>query len=80
MSSATLNRSRPPASVSDARIVARLLAARAAGGEVLITRPVVERAPRDLEFVRIAEVRLKGFSESTEVFVAHERTGSRPTR
>jgi adenylate cyclase len=55
--------------------IASRVAARAAGGEVLVTRPVVERAPGDLEFDRVAEVRLKGFSESTEVFIARERNG-----
>jgi adenylate cyclase len=51
-----------------ARVVAR-----AAGGEVLVTRPVVELAggPGGLRFERIGEVRLKGFSELTELFVAH---------
>jgi adenylate cyclase len=60
--------------------IASRVAARAAGGEVLVTRPVVERARGDLEFDRIAEVRLKGFTESTEVFIARERTGSHPPR
>jgi adenylate cyclase len=60
--------------------IASRVAARAAGGEVLVTRPVVERAKPELEFDRIAEVRLKGFSESTEVFVARHRNGSRPSR
>jgi adenylate cyclase len=55
--------------------IASRVAARAAGGEVLVTRPVVERAKRDLEFDRIAEIRLKGFTESTEVFIARERNG-----
>jgi len=54
--------------------IASRVAARAAGGEVLVTRPVVERAPKDLKFDRVAEVRLKGFTESTEVFIARERT------
>jgi adenylate cyclase len=53
--------------------IASRVAARAAGGEVLVTRPVVERARGDLEFDRIAEVRLKGFTKSTEVFIARER-------
>jgi adenylate cyclase len=50
------------------------VAARAAGGEVLVTRPVVEqaRAPH-LEFERIGEVRLKGFTEPTELFLAEAR-------
>ena len=55
--------------------IASRVAARAAGGEVLVTRPVVERARGDLEFDRIAEVRLKGFTESTEVFIARARNG-----
>ncbi len=46
------------------------VAARAAGGEVLVTRPVVEQAGAHLEFERIGEVRLKGFSEPTELFLA----------
>ena len=37
------------------------VAARSGGGEVLVTRPVVEHAGAHLEFERIAEVRLKGF-------------------
>ena len=47
--------------------------------EVLVTRPVVERARGDLRFDRVAEVRLKGFTESTEVFIARG-TGSGPSR
>jgi len=46
------------------------VAARAAGGEVLVTRPVVEAGPDYLEFERIGDVRLKGFSEPTELFLA----------
>ena len=50
------------------------MAARSAGGEVLVTRPVVEHAERPhLEFERIAEVRLKGFTEPTEIFLARQR-------
>jgi adenylate cyclase len=56
----------------DVNIAARV-GARAAGGEVLVTRPVVDRARAHLAFDRIAEVRLKGFTESTEVFIARER-------
>lgn len=50
-----------------ARVVAR-----AGGGEVLVTRPVVEMAAGvdGLDFNRIGEVRLKGFSEATELFTA----------
>jgi adenylate cyclase len=50
--------------------IASRVAARSAGGEVLVTRPVVQRAGPHLEFERIAEVRLRGFTESTEVFLA----------
>jgi adenylate cyclase len=47
------------------------VAARAAGGEVLVTRPVVEAAGSHIEFDPIGEVRLKGFSQATELFLAH---------
>ena len=50
-----------------ARVVAR-----ASGGEVLVTRPVVEAASRQdgLQFELIGEVVLKGFTEPTELFHA----------
>ncbi len=53
-----------------ARVVAR-----AAGGEVLVTRPVVDVASRGdgLEFELIGEVVLKGFNEPTELFLARAR-------
>src|SRR4051812_26143323 len=54
------------------------VAARAAGGEVLATRPVVEHAPAGLVFDRIGEVRLKGFADTTELFLA--RGGDRRRR
>src|SRR5262249_4828177 len=49
--------------------------ARAAGGEVLATRPVVDLADGvdGVAFERIGEVRLKGFSEPTELFTASAR-------
>jgi adenylate cyclase len=53
--------------------IASRVAARSAGGEVLVTRPVVEHAGSHLEFDRIAEVRLKGFREPTEIFIARLR-------
>ena len=53
----------------DINIAARV-AARSGGGEVLVTKPVVEHAGSHLEFDRIAEVRLKGFTEPTEIFLA----------
>jgi adenylate cyclase len=52
--------------------IASRVAARAAGNEVLVTRPVVERAGPHLEFERIAEITLKGFTASTEIFLAHQ--------
>ena len=53
-----------------ARVVAR-----AAGGEVLVTRPVVDLASRQdgLEFELIGEVVLKGFNEPTELFNASRK-------
>ncbi len=50
-----------------ARVVAR-----AGGGEVLVTRPVVDVAAGldGVRFERIGEVGLKGFSEPTELFIA----------
>ncbi|HYM57078.1 MAG TPA: adenylate/guanylate cyclase domain-containing protein [Solirubrobacteraceae bacterium] len=50
--------------------LAARVGARAAGGEVLVTRPVVEAVGRHLEFERIGEVKLKGFKDSTELFLA----------
>jgi adenylate cyclase len=53
--------------------IASRVGARAGAGEVLVTRPVVEQADGAIQFERIAEVRLKGFTASTEIFVAHAR-------
>jgi adenylate cyclase len=47
------------------------VAARAAGGEILVTRPVVDVAGSHVEFDPIGQVRLKGFSYVTELFLAH---------
>jgi adenylate cyclase len=57
--------------------IASRVAARSAAGEVLVTRPVVDYsgAPH-LEFERIAEVKLKGFDEPTEIFIARQRAES----
>jgi adenylate cyclase len=52
--------------------LAARIAARAAGGEVLCTRPIVEAAGRHLEFEHIGEVKLKGFAAATELFVASQ--------
>jgi adenylate cyclase len=50
--------------------LASRVGARAAGGEVLVTRPVVEAAGRHLRFDHIGEVKLKGFDVVTELFLA----------
>jgi adenylate cyclase len=50
--------------------LAARVAARAAGGEVLVTRPVIENAGAHLEFEPIGDVRLKGFARPTELFLA----------
>jgi adenylate cyclase len=50
--------------------IAHRVAARSAAGEVLVTRAVVDGAASHLEFERIAEITLKGFSDSTEIFLA----------
>jgi adenylate cyclase len=50
--------------------LASRVVARSAGGEVLVTRPIVEAAGRHLEFEAIGEVRLKGFRQPTELFLA----------
>jgi adenylate cyclase len=52
--------------------LAARVGARAAGGEVLVTRPLVEAAGSHLAFEHIGEVKLKGFSESTELFLARQ--------
>jgi adenylate cyclase len=46
------------------------VSARSGAGEVLVTRPVVDAAGSHLQFERIGEVRLKGFSDATELFLA----------
>jgi adenylate cyclase len=53
--------------------LASRVGARAAGGEVLVTREVVEAAGRHLAFQQIGEVKLKGFDEATELFLAKPR-------
>jgi adenylate cyclase len=52
--------------------LAARVGARAAGGEVLVTRPLVEAAGPHLGFEHIGDVKLKGFSESTELFLARQ--------
>jgi adenylate cyclase len=53
----------------EVNIAARVVA-RAGGGEVLVTRAIAAVAGPHLSLERIGEVRLKGFSESTELFLA----------
>jgi adenylate cyclase len=53
--------------------IASRVAARSRGGEVLVTRPVADLAGAHLVCERIGEVRLKGFSEPTEIFIARQR-------
>jgi adenylate cyclase len=53
--------------------LASRVGARAAGGEVLVTRQVVRSAGRHLAFQHIGEVKLKGFDEATELFLARPR-------
>jgi adenylate cyclase len=53
--------------------LAARVGARATGGEVLVTREVQEAAGRHLSFQPIGEVKLKGFDEATELFLARLR-------
>jgi adenylate cyclase len=55
--------------------LASRVAARAAGGEVLVTRPVLDAAGGHLSFDQIGGVTMKGFSEPTELFVARQAEG-----
>jgi adenylate cyclase len=50
--------------------LAARVGARAAGGEVLVTDAVVEAAGPHLDFEPIGEVKLKGFPEATDLFLA----------
>jgi adenylate cyclase len=50
--------------------LAARVSARATGGEVLVTRAVRDSAGRNLTFQPIGEVKLKGFGEATELFLA----------
>jgi class 3 adenylate cyclase len=53
--------------------IASRVGAHAAAAEVLVTRPVVEHTRGDLDFDWIADVRLHGFNDSTQIFSARER-------
>jgi adenylate cyclase len=50
--------------------LASRVGARAAGGEVLVTEPVAQAAGGHLAFEPIGEVKLKGFTEATELYLA----------
>ncbi len=53
--------------------IASRVSARSGPGEVLVTRPVVQQSGSHLAFERLGEVRLKGFTEATEIFLARQR-------
>src|SRR4051812_24118048 len=53
--------------------LAARVGARATGGEVLVTREIREAAGRNLSFMPIGEVKLKGFDVATELFLAGVR-------
>jgi adenylate cyclase len=53
--------------------LASRVGARAAGREVLVTRDVVDQGGAQLDFERIGEVRLKGFAQATELYLARAR-------
>jgi adenylate cyclase len=46
------------------------VSARAGGGEVLVTQPIVDASDAHLAFELIGDVRLKGFAEATQLYVA----------
>jgi adenylate cyclase len=50
--------------------LAARVGARATGGEVLVTREVCDAAGKNLLFQPIGEVKLKGFDDATELFLA----------
>jgi adenylate cyclase len=55
--------------------LASRVGARAAGHEVLVTRDVVDHGGPHLNYQRIGEVRLKGFSRPTELYLACAKEG-----
>ena len=73
--STTAARPTARATTTGATSTRRRASARAQGGEVLVTRPVVDVAAGvdGLQFERIGKVGLKGFSELTELFAASAR-------
>ncbi|MEA2178437.1 MAG: adenylate cyclase, partial [Solirubrobacteraceae bacterium] len=53
--------------------LASRVGARAAGREVLVTRDVVDVGSPHLTFQRIGAVRLKGFADATELYLAYAK-------
>jgi adenylate cyclase len=53
--------------------LASRVGARAAGREVLVTRDVVDAGSPHLTFQRIGAVRLKGFADATELYLAYAK-------
>jgi adenylate cyclase len=53
--------------------LAARVGARSAGSEVLVTEEVARQAGRHLEFRHIGEVKLKGFTEATDLYVASQK-------
>jgi len=50
--------------------LASRVAARAGGGEVVVTAAIAEAKPAGVRFERLGEIRLKGFSSPTEILLA----------
>lgn len=50
--------------------LASRVAARAAAGEVVVTSAVAELRPPEVEFERLGEIKLRGFSSPTEILLA----------
>jgi adenylate cyclase len=55
--------------------LASRVAARAGAGEVVVTGAVAELRPAAVEFERLGEIRLKGFSSPTEILLARRADG-----
>lgn len=55
--------------------LASRVAARASGGEVVVTAAITDARPAGVVFERLGEIRLKGFSSPTEIFLARGTAG-----
>ena len=60
--------------------LASRVAARAAAGEVVVTGTVAELKPPGVSFDRLGEIKLRGFSSPTEIFLAVPRASEDKTR